>query len=280
MLSSHRDIIFCSFASGSSGNCYFLGSRDGGILIDVGISTRAIQKYLHQVLNIGLSSISAILITHDHADHIRAVGTLGEKIHIPIYATPLIHEGINRNYGVRKKLRHSIHYFEKNATWQLNDMTIQTFGISHDASDCVSYVIDYCGERFMIVTDCGIPNTEMEFFIRTANHLVIEANHDEQMLLNSTYPPYLKQRILSDKGHQSNDVCGEVLERNYHDGLKNIWLCHLSNENNTPERALEAVANHLRNIGVIVNKDVNVSILPRLEPSEVFILNPSENPKT
>lgn len=268
---AEKDFIFRCFASGSSGNCYYLGTLERGILIDAGISARLIQKHLRS-MGLDFENIMGVLVTHDHADHIRAVGTLGERVHLPIYATPLIHEGIDRNYGVREKLKTSRRYFEKEQEWTLFDMTINTFSINHDSTECVGYVIDYNGQRFMIATDCGEPNEQMEAYIRTANHLVIEANHDEHMLLNGPYPTYLKERILSPRGHQSNVTCGELIARNYHEGLRNIWLCHLSLENNDPQVAYNTVADKLCDAGIVPGEDVYLKALERTTPSRIYRL--------
>lgn len=264
-------LIFRSFGSGSSGNCYYLGTSERGILIDAGISARSIQRGLRE-MGLDFHNVMGVLVTHDHADHIRAVGTLGEKVHIPIYATRAIHEGIDRNYGVREKLRTSRRYFEKEEEWTLWEFTINTITVNHDATECLSYIIDWRDQRFMIVTDCGEPNQMLEEYIATSNHLVIEANHDEQLLLNGPYPTYLKQRILSPRGHQSNHTCGELLIRNYHEGLRNIWLCHLSRENNDPEVAQETVTDYLREIGVEPGQDVFLRTLERTTPSPVYEL--------
>lgn len=266
-----KDFIFRCFASGSSGNCYYLGTLERGILIDAGISARLIQKHLRS-MGLDFENIMGVLVTHDHADHIRAVGTLGERVHLPIYATQLIHEGIDRNYGVREKLKTSRRYFEKEQEWTLFDLTINTFTINHDSTECVGYVIDYNDQRFMIATDCGEPNEQMEAYIRTANHLVIEANHDEHMLLNGPYPTYLKERILSPRGHQSNVTCGELIARNYHEGLRNIWLCHLSLENNDPQVAYNTVADRLRDAGIVPGEDVYLKALERTTPSRIYRL--------
>ena len=268
---AETNLIFRSFASGSSGNCYFLGTKYSGILIDAGISARTIQKLLRE-MDLDFRNISAVLVTHDHADHIRAVGTLGEKVHIPIYATPLIHSGIDKNYGVKEKLKTSRRFFEKEVEWDLNGMKINTFTISHDSTDCLGYVIDYMGQRFMIATDCGEPNEAMAGFIRTTNHLVIEANHDEQLLLNGLYPTYLKERILSSRGHQSNAVCAELLRENWHEGLKNVFLCHLSQENNDPMVAYATVSDALEDAGAVVGEDVFLKTLSRTQPSRVYEL--------
>lgn len=245
------DYIFRSFASGSSGNCYYLGTLEQGILIDAGISARDIHKNL-RMMGLDFSNIMGVIITHDHADHIRAVGTLGEKVHLPIYATQQIHQGIDRNYGVSTKLRSSRRYFTKGEPFELCGMTINTFDVSHDSTECVGYVIDFRETRFLIITDCGDTSQEMADYIRTANHIVIEANHDEQMLLNGPYPTFLKQRILSPKGHQSNVVCGEMLAENFHDGIRHIFLCHLSEENNDPELAERVVKEYIESAGAML----------------------------
>ncbi|MCR5050291.1 MAG: MBL fold metallo-hydrolase [Paludibacteraceae bacterium] len=265
-------LIFRSFASGSSGNCYYLGTRRQGILIDAGISARQIQKCLRE-MGLDFKNIMGVLVTHDHADHIRAVGTLGERVKLPIYTTAEIHEGIDRNYGVREKLRTSRRYFDRGQEWELFGMRINTFHVEHDSTDCLGYVIDFKDQRFVIITDCGSTSDEMEKYIRTANHLVIEANHDEHMLLNGPYPTYLKQRILSPRGHQSNDTCGEMIARNWHEGLRNIWLCHLSLENNDPAVAFDTVSEHLENIGIQPGKDVFLKVLDRTTAGPVYDLN-------
>lgn len=267
-----NELIFRCFASGSSGNCYYLGTRRQGILIDAGISARSIQKYLRE-MGLDFHNIMGVLVTHDHADHIRAVGTLGERVKLPIYTTAQIHEGIDRNYGVREKLRTSRRYFERGEEWELFGMRINTFHIEHDSTDCLGYCIDYLGQRFVLMTDCGSVNPEMEEYIRTANHLVIEANHDEHMLLNGPYPTYLKERILSPRGHQSNDVCGELLERNWHPDLRNVWLCHLSLENNDPQVAYDTVRSYLEEIDIIPGQEIFLKALERTTPSPVYVLN-------
>ena len=265
-------IKFLSLASGSSGNCYYLGVDTYGILIDAGIGVRTIKKHLKEY-GLALERVRAVFVTHDHADHIRAVGTLGERVHLPIFASRLIHDGINRNYGVQEKLRTSQRYFEKGTEWELNGMRINTFGVSHDSTECVGYVIDFMEQRIVIVTDCGQPNATMEMYMGTANHLVIEANHDEQMLLNGPYPTYLKERILSPKGHQSNVTCGQLLAKNWHPEMRNVFLCHLSHENNDPNVALNTIKDILLDEGIMPGEDVFVTPLDRLKASPAYVLN-------
>jgi len=263
-------LIFRSFASGSSGNCYYLGTPSRGVLIDAGISARAIQKHLSD-MGLGFGDIMGVLITHDHADHIRAVGALGERFHLPIYGTRLIHSGIDRNYGVQTKLRTSRKFFEKGSSFEIGGMRIQTFGISHDSTECVGYVIDYKKERFMIATDVGCLNPDLLGYLGTADHVVIEANHDEQMLLNGAYPTYLKERILSDTGHMSNTSCANALAEKHSETLSHVFLCHLSEENNDPQLAYNMVYEAMSNAGINMNK-VHLKALDRLNPSEIYEL--------
>ena len=248
-------------------------------------------------MGLGFENILGVLVTHDHADHIRAVGTLGEKIHLPIYATQTIHQGIDRNYGVSVKLRTSRRYFVKEEPFVLgasNDnlfagaateplFKINTFPVSHDSSECVGYAIEVAGRHFVIITDCGEPNEKMESYIRTAEHIVIEANHDEQMLLNGPYPTYLKERILSPRGHQSNITCSELLQRNFSPALRHVFLCHLSEENNDPLLAYNTVKEGLLDAGASVIDSLNdgecvpegktfLKALDRLTPSPVYVL--------
>lgn len=276
------DLIFRCFASGSSGNCYYLGTLEKGILIDAGISARTIHRDLRE-MGLDFPQIYGVLVTHDHADHIRAVGTLGEKVHVPIYGTELIHQGIDRNYGVSVKLRTARKYFEIGKPFELCGMTINTFPISHDSTQCVGYTIDVAGTRFMIATDCGEPSEALVEALATSNHIVIEANHDEQMLLNGPYPTYLKERILSPRGHQSNVVCGELLAQTYSTKMKHIWLCHLSEENNDPVLAHRVVREYLESVGadlitalpydrIIPEGKTFLNALDRLDASPIYVL--------
>ena len=267
-----EDLIFRCFASGSSGNCYYLGTHTKGILIDAGISSRTIIRCLHE-MHIAPSQIAGLLVTHDHADHIRSVGTLADRFHIPVYTTALIHEGMEQNHGLHKKISANKRYFKIGEPWQLAGLNINSFEVEHDATQCVGFFIDNGEQHFMLLTDCGSPNENIANFIRQANHIVIEANHDEDILLNGNYPIYLKERVLSDKGHQSNHTCGQLLSSNYHTGMRNIFLCHLSEENNDPKVALNTVANYFVGIGIQNGKDIHIQALERLNPSPIYILN-------
>lgn len=178
-------VNFISLASGSSGNCYYIGTETYGILIDAGIAVRTIKKSLKEV-GIGMEMIRAVFITHDHADHIKAVGGLGEKLHIPVYTTARIHEGINKSYCMTEKLYTSVRYLEKRQPMQLEDFRIESFEVPHDGTDNVGYCIEIDGKVFSFLTDLGEITPTAAQFIRKANYLILEANYDDEMLRMGT----------------------------------------------------------------------------------------------
>jgi len=262
-------VRFISLASGSSGNCYYIGTEDYGILIDAGIAVRTIKKNLKEV-GIGLETIQGVFITHDHADHIKAVGGLGEKLNIPIYTTARIHEGINRSYCMTEKLHSSVRYLEKNQPMHLKDFIIESFEVPHDGTDNVGYCIEIDGKTFSFLTDLGEITPTAADYIRKANYLILEANYDEEMLKMGTYPLYLKERIASHTGHMSNTDTANFLANNISEHLKYIWLCHLSKDNNHPELAYKTVEWKLKEKGIVVGRDLYLCALKRTTPSELY----------
>ena len=269
-------LSFLSLASGSSGNCYYLGTSDYGILIDAGINIRAIKKTLKDK-EIDFEKIVAVLITHDHADHIKTVGCLGEKYHIPIYSTELIHDGIDRSRFVEETLFQSRRIIKKEVPFIIRDFRIEAFEVPHDSSDSVGYFIQYGNHRFVIATDVGYITDTVARYLCMANHLVLESNYDEEMLRFGNYPDFLKERVSSNTGHLSNKDVAEFLATNYSPEWKNIWLCHLSRENNHPELAFKTVDIRLMQEGIRTGKDLNVNVLKRMTPSEVFDLETFNN---
>lgn len=263
-------VKFISLASGSSGNCYYLGTDHYGILIDAGIGIRTIRKTLKEI-NIPIDSIKAVFVTHDHADHIKAVGHLGEKFHIPIYTTAQIHEGINRSYCMTEKLHSSAHFLEKEEPMTLEDFRIESFEVPHDGTDNVGYCVEIGGKVFSFLTDLGEITPTAAKYILKANYLILEANYDEEMLKMGPYPKYLKERISSNTGHMCNADTADFLAENITEHLRYIWLCHLSKDNNHPELAYKTVEWKLKNKGVIVGKDVQLLALKRNTPSELYV---------
>lgn len=260
-------IKFLSLASGSSGNCYYLGTDTYGILIDAGIGIRSIKKILKEY-GLVFEQIQAVFVTHDHADHIKAVGTLGEKYGIPIYATPETHKGINKSYCMTEKLSTSVRYIHKEEPIQLKDFKITAFEVPHDGTDNVGYCIEINEHTFSFLTDMGCITPTAAQYICKSNHLIIEANYDEEMLKMGPYPQYLKERITGNFGHMCNKDTAEFIAENFNDNLKHIWLCHLSKDNNHPELAYKTVEFILRSKGILVGKDVQLAALKRNTPSE------------
>ena len=263
---------FISFGSGSSGNCYYLFTETDGLIIDIGVGLRTLKK---QFTDYGLSlgSVCYVLITHDHADHIKSVGSLSHEYRLPVYATRMVHQGIDRNYCVARKLNPADKRFvTAGEPLQLGDFHITPFAVPHDASENLGYMVEAQGVKFCIMTDAGCVTDEMKPFISQANYLVIEANHDEEMLHNGPYPKYLKDRILGNNGHLSNTACAAALAENMTPELRQVWLCHLSEENNHPELARKTIESYLRQYGIIAGVDFQLDILKRNTPTGIFDL--------
>ncbi|MCK9160743.1 MAG: MBL fold metallo-hydrolase [Bacteroidaceae bacterium] len=264
------EIKFICLGSGSSGNSFYLGTDTYGILIDAGINIKNIKKGLKEV-NIPMEYIHAVFITHDHSDHIKSVGYLGEKMGIPVYTTAKIHEGINKSYCVKSKLCSCVRYLEKETPMIFKDFNVESFEVSHDGTDNVGYCFQIDGKVFSFLTDLGTITPTAAKYIRKANYLIMESNYDEEMLCTGNYPKYLKDRIISDKGHLSNTETAQFLADNYDSHLQYIWLCHLSKENNLPQLAYKTVEEKLTEKGIIVGKDVQLFALKRTTPSSLFI---------
>ena len=262
---------FLSIASGSSGNCYYLGTENYGILLDAGVGIKTIKKTLKEN-EIGIEQILAVFITHDHTDHIKSVGCLGEKYGIPVYATGRVHAGIENSQHISEKLYISRRIIEKEVAVYIKELKITAFDIPHDASDCVGYLINYGNHNLVLATDVGHINEKVGEYMRIANHLIVEANYDKEMLLQGNYPLFLKERIAGGNGHLCNSEIADFLAANFDLHLKNIWLCHLSKDNNHPELACKTVEMAMRQYGICTGKDVCLTALKRNTPSEMFIL--------
>lgn len=263
---------FICLGSGSSGNSYFLYTENYGILIDAGIGIRQLKKHF-QTYGLSLTQIKAILVTHDHADHIKAVGTLSADFGINVYATQLVHEGICRNYCVTKKVKdEKAKIIEKEKMFKLNDFEITPFHVPHDSTDNVGYSIQCHDVNFCLITDAGHVEEHFATYISKANYLVLEANHDVDMLMMGPYPAYLKGRITGPKGHLSNASAAEVLTQNVSPHMKHVWLCHISEENNHPEIAKKTVEAKLRAAGIIAGTDFKLDVLKRKVPSVIYEL--------
>lgn len=231
---------FCSIASGSSGNCLYVGSDTTHILIDAGISAKRTEEGLNG-LGLSLCDIDAILVTHEHSDHVKGLGVLARKYSIPIYSSEgTVHSLVES--GCLGKVDNSLlDCISADSAFYIKDILIKPFRISHDASEPIGYRLESENKKIGIVTDLGVYNDYIIESLKGLDVLLAEANHDIRMLQVGPYPYYLKQRILSDRGHLSNENSGRMISRLLNDNIKHIYLGHLSKENNIPELAYETV---------------------------------------
>lgn len=230
----------CSIASGSSGNCIYVGTDTTHLLVDVGISCKRTVEGLNS-LGLTGKDIDGILITHEHIDHVSGLGVMSRKFGIPVYATSGTIDaiqGMNSLGTIDTDLFCEIHADEKIT---LKDIVVNPMKISHDAAQPVAYRLQYGHQKMAVITDLGTYDEYTIESLRGTQALVLEANHDVNMLQVGPYPYYLKQRILGKKGHLSNELSGKLLSSLLHDEMKAICLGHLSKENNLAELAYETV---------------------------------------
>ena len=259
----------CSIASGSSGNCIYVGSDTTHLLIDVGISGKRIENGLNS-LDLSGRDLDGILITHEHADHIAGLGVMARKYGIPIYASKGTIAAMKETAGLWN-IDHDL-FVEVSADRKkmIKDLTIHPMQISHDASEPLAYRIGYGSRKVAVCTDLGFFNDYTVECLKGMDALLIEANHDVNMLQVGPYPYYLKQRILGNRGHLSNENSGRLLSRILHDNMKAIFLGHLSKENNLPELAYEAVRMEITMGDNPYNaNDFNIQVAKRQEISGV-----------
>lgn len=261
------------FGSGSCGNCYYLKAEDDALLIDAGVGIRRLKRNLIEY-GVKMNTVKALLVTHDHADHVKYAGLMSKDYNLDIYATQAVHDGIERSFMIKQKvdLQHK-KIISPNETFCISNFEITPFSLPHDASENVGYHIKYGKESFVIMTDVGDVTDNVNEYIGKANHLVIEANYDPEMLRVGRYPEVLKQRIMSGTGHLSNKQTANALSENFHENLRNVWLCHLSEENNHPELAKKTVETILRSYGIIAGKDFKLEVLRRKVPTGPFTLS-------
>lgn len=265
-------IKFISLGSGSSGNAYYLQGATSALLIDMGIGIRNCKKYFRDYgLNFGL--IKALLITHYHTDHIKSAGALCQQFRFPVFTSKLIHEGMDRNFMMSKKVPQELRQtFQHHQPFTIGDFTITPFTVPHDTTENNGYFICSGNVRFCLVTDAGCITEEMLPYIQKASHLVIEANYDAELLRTGPYPYYLQQRISSGRGHLCNDVTAQALATHLSPTAQRVWLCHLSEDNNRPEVAEQTICTALTTAGFDTTEKPLVEALPRKRPSAFFEL--------
>ena len=258
---------FCSFASGSSGNCYLVKDDETAILIDAGISGKKILGYLDDT-DTPIETVTALLVTHEHSDHVQSLPVLSKKLpNVQVYANGPTWESNERPVSEDKQT-----VFITGEEFTIGGFTVRSFPVSHDAAEPVGFSIFHGETQISICTDSGYISEDIFEEISQADLLLLEANHEKEMLLYGRYPYPLKQRILGDEGHLSNISCGECLCRmvTEHPKERCVLLGHLSHENNTPDVAMQAIRNTLEEQQIFIGGDLQVDVVLRDRMSAVY----------
>lgn len=265
-------LYFCSLASGSSGNCQYIATETTGILLDAGLSGKYIAAGLEHI-NANIENIQALFITHEHSDHVKSAGILMRKFGLTLYITEDTFQDIKAKLG--KYDPDKVVIIEKEKDVLVGDITVHPFPISHDAVDAVAYSFKKAALKISIVTDLGYVPLDLLMKIVDSNLLMIESNHDVDMLNAGRYPYPLKRRILSNTGHISNVSAGETIVRalNYNSPLGHVILGHLSQDNNTPELAYETVKSILEENGLMIGEDVSLDLAYRNRVGKLYRLD-------
>lgn len=250
---------FSTIASSSKGNCIYIGTEHTNILIDAGLSGKKIEDCLN-ALDLNGNDIDAIFVTHEHGDHVSGIGVMSRRYNIPVYATEGTWDNMPSAVGKFKRNMEKLVYADE--TIVLNDICIKPFAIPHDAKEPVGYSVFDNKNKITIATDIGHITDEVKENIKGSSLILLESNHDIEMVKNGGYPYQLKQRILSDYGHLSNDNAGRFLTDIVDDSLKYVFLGHLSQENNTPNVAFNTVSNIVTENGIKLGNDFNMWVAP------------------
>ena len=261
---------FCPLFSGSGGNAIFVGAGDSRILIDAGMPGRSIENALKEI-DILPETLTGIVVTHEHSDHVKGVGIISRKYHVPIYANERTWNAMARSVGeVSPRDRRII---DTDNDFYIGDLALLPFSIPHDAADPVGYRVFYGGRSVATATDMGYMPKKVQKTLAGVNVLLLESNHDPDLLMqNPHYSLYLKQRILSNHGHLSNEASAEALVKLYESGTQSVLLGHMSGENNTPELALSTAVERLSREGIRVNEEILLDIAWRDRVSKKFVI--------
>lgn len=255
----------CPLCSGSSGNATYIEAGNARLLIDAGLSCKRITALLERV-GVDPRALSAILITHEHIDHVRGVNILSKKYDIPVYANADTWSVLKA--PLRDVAAKNVCVFESDRDFYLAGARILPFSVPHDAVHCVGFTVSAQGHKVGVCTDLGHVDARILSILSGCDLLLFEANHDVDMLMAGSYPYLLKKRILSGNGHMNNDDCGRALVKLHETGVKNVILGHLSQENNYPALAMIAVRSVLEEAGIA--NDMQIAVAAREEPTGVF----------
>ena len=252
---------FCSLYSGSSGNSFFIQSKYANLLVDAGVSGKKIVDALASI-NVDITNISAILVTHEHSDHTQSIATLSKKYNIPVFANEKTWNALEEKKS--KISENNIFYFKNNQTFHIDDLDILPFDIPHDAADPCGFSICNSRSKISIATDIGHITNSILDNLKNSNFILLESNYEPNVLKYSSYPYRLKQRIASPIGHLSNIEAGKTINYLTDFGVKNVMLGHLSHENNFPELAYKSVLEQIDHN----HENLNLNIASRFEPSK------------
>lgn len=255
-----------SIASGSSGNCIYVGTGQSHLLVDVGISGKRIEQGLKN-MDVDPKDLSGILITHEHIDHIHGLGVMSRRYHLPIYATIETIGEIMNCKAMGKIDDQLFHEIRPDVGFQVQDMEIMPVHISHDAVNPVCYTFCHEGQKIGVATDMGTYDEYIVNHLMGCNALLLESNHDKHMLETGIYPYQLKKRILGNRGHLSNDLAAQLLARLAGSKLKHVFLGHLSKENNLPDLAYMTVKYELERLAAGAAVECTLSVADRMQPS-------------
>ena len=257
-----------TLASGSSGNAALVSCGRTHILLDAGISARRITTAL-KALGVPPQELTAILITHEHQDHIAGLAVLTKSLRVPVVASPATCGQLRRRVPFLDDL---LRRQEPGTGVELGELWVESFSTPHDAAGSVGYALTGAGCRAVVCTDLGYITPEVRREAGRCDLLVCEANHDEDWVKSGPYPYYLKQRILGDQGHLSNEMGAELAALAVESGARTVVLAHLSSENNTPARARDVVSRRLSAGGIDPERDISLTVAPRKECGPVFRL--------
>lgn len=267
-------VKFLSLSSGSNGNCYYIGNERTALLIDAGIGPRTIKKRLAEK-GLDLARVELVLVTHDHIDHVKGLAPLAERYNINLLMTAKLYSALLNFRAVGPRIADYATRVETGQEYNYKDFCITPFIVPHDATQTLGYRIVAEGIRIVLITDAGAVTEEILHYGTDVDVLIIEANYNPDMLAAGPYTADLKRRISNGRGHLSNGECGaalqEIIGRSGRPP-KHIFLCHLSENNNTPEIALNEVSGALASCGVRVGEEVNLIALPRRSPSDIIVL--------
>ncbi|KMT21877.1 MBL fold metallo-hydrolase [Clostridium cylindrosporum] len=260
---------FCSLYSGSSGNCLYVASENTKILIDAGLSGKRIESALKD-RDINPNEIKGIVVTHEHSDHTKGVGILSRRFNIPIFANTNTWKAMYPSLG--KISDENIKVFGSYKSFEIGDIVVNPFPIPHDAVEPCGYSFIKGNKKITIATDIGYVTDAIRWNMKDSDLMLLESNHDVDMLKVGPYPYELKRRVLSDRGHLSNENAGKAILEVLSSKIKNILLGHLSDTNNYPCLAHETVTSVLKMEGVNPGKDFTLDVATRDEPTKIYCI--------